>query len=223
MNLDTLSRLALSSGGTLYLMALLLLLALFVILERSWFLYRVMSGGRQLNEQVVSLPRLRLDLLQKVEAEAGPLPHAHLLRVVMSHPESNDHDLLADRLEEAILLEVPKLDRLMWILDTAVTLAPLLGLFGTIIGMFNAFAGLGQSSAVPTQVTGGVGEALIATASGLLIAMIGLVFLNSLNNRVRLLVHQLETLKQMLVNRYALGLADVKAAQPAITLARTGS
>jgi biopolymer transport protein ExbB len=84
-----------------------------------------------------------------------------------------------------------------------VTLAPLLGLFGTIVGMFNAFAGLGQGGAVPTQVTGGIAEALVATACGLLIAMVGLVFLNGLNNRVRQLVHQLETLKHVLVNRLA--------------------
>ncbi|MCL2658591.1 MAG: MotA/TolQ/ExbB proton channel family protein [Betaproteobacteria bacterium] len=203
MNIHYLADLAASSGGTLYLMAVLLLVALAVIIERAWFLYRVMAGGRHVNERIASLPRLRADLLEKEVASAGHLPHAALLAMTLSHPELNERDLLADRLEESILHEVPKLDRSMWVLDTAVTLAPLLGLFGTIIGMFNAFAGLGQGGSGPTQITGGVAEALIATASGLFIAMIGLIFLNSLNTRIRLLVHQLETLKQMLINRYA--------------------
>jgi hypothetical protein len=48
---------------------------------------------------------------------------------------------------------------------------------------------------------GGVAEALIATASGLYVAMIGLVFFNGLHNRVRPVVHQLDTLKTALVNR----------------------
>jgi biopolymer transport protein ExbB len=223
MTLDTLMRLATTSGGTLYLMAALMLLALAVIVERSWFLYRVMAGGRQLNERIAPLPKLRVDLLDEQLAQAGPLPHAHLLRVTASHPEMNTRDVLNDRLEEAILIEVPRLDRGLWVLDTAVTLAPLLGLFGTIIGMFSAFAGLGQGGNAPAQVTGGVGEALIATAGGLLIAMVGMVFLNSLNQRVRLLVHQLETLKQMLVNRYARDLADLRPADaPSLALARTG-
>jgi biopolymer transport protein ExbB len=129
-------------------------------------------------------------------------PHVALLRIAANIPAGYERQAFADRLEEAILHQVPKLDRSLWMLDTAVTLAPLLGLFGTIIGMFNAFAGLGQAGAVATQVTGGVAEALIATASGLFIAMVGMIFLNSLNNRVRLLVHQLETLKQMLINRF---------------------
>ena len=183
-------------------MILLLLVALLVIVERGWFLYRVMAGGRAVNERVANLPHLRLDLLSNEVERAGHLPHAALLSMVLSHPELNVRDLLADRLEESILHEVPKLDRFMWVLDTVVTLAPLLGLFGTIIGMFSAFSGLGQGGAVPTQVTGGVAEALIATASGLLIAMVGMIFLNSMNNRIRLLVHQLETLKQMLINRF---------------------
>ena len=225
MSLQYLSTLAASSGGTLYLMALLLLVALTVIIERAWFLYRTMAGGMEVNERVASLPRLRIDLLQQEVEHAAHLPHASLLAVALSHPEINDREVLADRLEEAILHEIPKLDRSLWQLDTSVTLAPLLGLFGTIIGMFNAFAGLGQGGAIPTQVTGGVAEALIATASGLFIAMIGLVFLNGLNNRVRLLVHQLETLKQMLINRYAHSgpEAEVRVAYPAKVLARTGS
>ncbi len=202
MNLQYLSNLAVSSGGTLYLMALLLLVALTVIVDRAWYLYRVMAGGKALNERVADLPRQRMDLLRQETERAGSLPHVTLLRIPLSHPDINDRQVLADRLEEAILHEVPKLDKAMWMLDTAVTLAPLLGLFGTIVGMFNAFSGLGQGTAAPAQVTGGVAEALIATASGLFIAMVGMIFLNGLNNRVRLLVHQLETLKQMLINRY---------------------
>jgi biopolymer transport protein ExbB len=202
MNMNYIMGLAASSGGTLYLMALLLLVALTVIVDRAWYLYRLMAGGKAVNERIAALPRQRADLLAQEAELASHLPHGALLRVALSHPEINDRQVLGDRLEEAILHEVPKLDKLLWVLDTAVTLAPLMGLFGTIIGMFNAFAGLGQGAAVPTQVTGGVAEALIATASGLFIAMLGLVFLNSLNNRVRLLVHQLETLKQMLINRF---------------------
>jgi biopolymer transport protein ExbB len=86
-------------------------------------------------------------------------------------------------------------------LDTIVTLAPLLGLLGTIIGMFNAFQVLGNAGSAPTQITGGVAEALVATASGLFIAIIGLVCFNGLHNRVRLIIHQMETIKVMLVNR----------------------
>lgn len=224
MNVQNLLNLAASSGGTLYLMALLLLVALTVILERSWFLFQGMAGGRAVNERIAGLPRGREDLLEKELQKAESLPHAALLDMVLSHPEINDRQVLADRLEEAILHEIPKLDRNMWMLDTVVTLAPLLGLFGTIVGMFNAFSGLGQGGSVPTQVTGGVAEALIATATGLLIAMVGMVFLNSLNNRVRLMVHQLETLKQVLINRFARNADEIKpAARPSVALARAGS
>jgi biopolymer transport protein ExbB len=111
--------------------------------------------------------------------------------------------VLASRLDEVILRHVPLLDRRLWVLDTTVTLAPLLGLLGTIIGMFHAFQVLAAPGAAPHAITGGVAEALVATAAGLLIAVIGLVVFNGLNERVRLAAHQLETLKVMLVNRFA--------------------
>jgi biopolymer transport protein ExbB len=90
----------------------------------------------------------------------------------------------------------------LWVLDTVITLAPLLGLFGTIIGMFNAFSLLSDVQGAATQITGGIAEALVATASGLLIAMIGLFFFNSLNTKIRIVIHQLETLKVMILNRH---------------------
>jgi len=104
------------------------------------------------------------------------------------------------------------LDRSLWVLDTVITLAPLLGLFGTIIGMFRAFSVLDDVQNSAMQVTGGIAEALISTAGGLLIAMIGLVFFNWLTTRVRVIVHQLETVKLMLVNRHA-GARDAASAR----------
>ncbi len=70
------------------------------------------------------------------------------------------------------------------VLDTIITLAPLLGLLGTVIGMISSFgimseAGLGQ----PHAVTGGVAEALIATATGLLIAILTLIPYNYFTSR----------------------------------------
>jgi biopolymer transport protein ExbB len=76
-----------------------------------------------------------------------------------------------------------------------------MGLFGTIIGMFHAFNVLAQPGHAPAEVTGGVADALVATAFGLFIAMLGLAGFNALSNQVRLVVHQLDSLKTMIVNR----------------------
>src|ERR1700690_2869079 len=108
MSLQYLATVAASSGGTLYLMALLLLVALTVIVERTWFLFRLMSGGREVNQRVADLPRLRPDMLQQGGEPAAPLPRASLRAVALSHPELNDRQVLSDRLEEAILHEIPK-------------------------------------------------------------------------------------------------------------------
>jgi biopolymer transport protein ExbB len=103
-------------------------------------------------------------------------------------------------IEESMLWQLPKLDRLLWVLDTAVTLAPLLGLFGTIIGMIETFDVLGDSNNA-NAVTGSIGHALIATGAGLFIAIITVVFLNYFNKRVRLTMHQMELLKVTVINR----------------------
>ena len=71
------------------------------------------------------------------------------------------------------------LSRGLWVLETVVTAAPLMGLLGTITGMMQAFKVIGGAGLVaPTQVTAGVAQALIATALGLLIALIALFAFN---------------------------------------------
>jgi biopolymer transport protein ExbB len=197
-----LAELATASGGILYLMPLLLLVALTVSIERVWALARLRTAGRTVIANVAKLPRLDADEIERLLRPVARQPIGRVLRVPLDHPDLTDHGRLGDRIEEVILREVPAIDRSLWMLDTTVTLSPLLGLLGTIIGMFNAFQVLGNPGTAPTEITGGVAEALIATASGLFIAIIGLIFFNALQARVRLLIHDLETLKVMLVNRF---------------------
>ncbi|SDQ91517.1 MotA/TolQ/ExbB proton channel family protein [Paraburkholderia tuberum] len=203
MTVDNLLHLANNSGGVLYVIAAMLFVALTIIIERSWFLQRASSGSRAVLDQVDRLEQLNAASLTACAEQFQALPMASLLKVAGRLAGQTSRDELDACLDEAIMREAPNIDRFLWVLDTIVTLAPLLGLFGTIVGMFNAFQVLSNPGNAPTQVTGGVAEALIATASGLFVAMIGLVFFNGLHNRVRGVVHQLETVKAVLVNRLA--------------------
>ncbi len=203
MNLDKLLTIANDSGGTLYLMAVLMLIALTVIIERTRHLLNMQSAGEQLMQLLRQDPLLKSTNAKELMQKFQDMPHTRIIQILEHEPTTTSQERVADHLEEALMHEVPMLDKSLWMLDTVITLAPLLGLFGTIIGMFNAFSVLDDIQNAASQVTGGIAEALVATACGLLIAMIGLIFFNWLNTHVRVIVHQLETLKVMLLNRRA--------------------
>ena len=81
--------------------------------------------------------------------------------------------------------ELQRFNRGLPILDTIITLAPLLGLLGTVTGLIHAFGLLGaQELGSPVAITGGIAEALIATAFGLAIAITALIPFNYLNARL---------------------------------------
>ncbi len=88
-----------------------------------------------------------------------------------------DHPTSASKaMEESALKEIQKTKKNLSALDTIITLAPLLGLLGTILGMISAFNVMAVSGTQnPMAVTGGVAEALIATAAGLVVAIITLI------------------------------------------------
>ena len=77
-------------------------------------------------------------------------------------------------------------------LDTIVTIAPLLGLLGTVIGMIGSFSVMNIKAGQPQAITGGVGEALIATASGLCVATLAMIVYSYFNHRLDQLITQIE-------------------------------
>lgn len=99
---------------------------------------------------------------------------------------------LENVLEGAAAGAVARLRDRLGYLDTIVTLAPLLGLLGTVFGMITTFSVLDLRSAQAQTITGGVGEALIATASGLCIAIVALVVHSYFTHRLERIIVSLE-------------------------------
>jgi len=200
MDFATIASIAAKSGGVLYIMPVLLLIVLWVSIERFLFLSRMSRLGEKMASTLEQLPDIKEQSLHPL-ADSAEFPFRALLQVPIRFPNIKDSAQLSEILQEAVMRQVPLLDKRLWLLDTTVTLAPLLGLLGTIIGMFHAFQILNNVASNPTAITGSVAEALMATAAGLVIAIIGLVSFNGLQNQMRFVVHQMETLRSMLINR----------------------
>ena len=201
MSLETITHLAQTSGGILYIMFVLLAVALAVMIERFWALGRMQAQCKAWVREIKGHAHVDAHRLRERAAHDTGSPAAQIVAVALAHDLGDTLEHFSSSLEEAVIDQAPRIDRGLWVLDTIVTLAPLLGLLGTIIGMFNTFQALSNPGAATQAVTGGVGEALLATAAGLFIAVLGLVAFNALNQRVRLVLHQLERIKLMLTNR----------------------
>ncbi len=92
---------------------------------------------------------------------------------------------VSDALLRAANRELSRFNRGIDTLDTIITLAPLLGLLGTVTGMIHSFGLLGADElGAPAAITGGIAEALIATAFGLGVAIVALIPFNYLNGRL---------------------------------------
>ena len=106
---------------------------------------------------------------------------------------ANREKSFSNALLRAANQELKRFNQGLQILDTIITLAPLLGLLGTVTGMIRSFSLLGgREIEAPTVITGGIAEALIATAFGLSIAIIALIPFNYLNARLEEARHEIE-------------------------------
>lgn len=106
---------------------------------------------------------------------------------------------MENALESAALLAAAKLRTRLDDLSMFVTLSPLLGLLGTVIGMIQSFSVLDVQGGKPMAITGGVGEALVATAAGLIVATLALILHNVFSRKVNNLITDIEQIAALVV------------------------
>lgn len=181
------------AGG--WLMAPLILcsiLAMAIVIERFWSLRRERILPRHLVAQVWhQLKNRQLDPNQlKTLREGSPLGRVLAAGLVnLGHPR----EIMMESIEDTGRHEAHRLERFLTTLGTIAAISPLLGLLGTVFGMIEVFnvisqQGLGQAAAL----AGGISEALVTTATGLLVAIPSLIAYRYLRGYVDSLVVEME-------------------------------
>lgn len=176
-------------GPIMWPMLLLFFLALCVIIDRIVWWLRLRSGVRAAKQEQAREALGSGDFSAAWETcQQSADPFLLNLREGMAH--ANTSPLAAMQLHASNLLE--KSESRLWVLSTVITLAPLLGLLGTVVGIMGSFQFVGNDQLAVTKVSGGIAEALIATAAGLGIAILCLLPFNFFRKQTSLLRGKLE-------------------------------
>ncbi|WP_414624413.1 MotA/TolQ/ExbB proton channel family protein [Calothrix sp. CCY 0018] len=153
-----------------------------LIIERIRFWVKINSRQTRIVEEVLKLYRRDnvVSALEKLNQNTD-LPIARIFLAALELEEANPEEFRL-ALESEAQAEIPLLKRFQNIFDTVISLSPLLGLLGTVLGLIASFASLNLGNVGGTQttnVTGGISEALVSTAAGLIVAIFTLLFANT--------------------------------------------
>ncbi|MBD2309179.1 MotA/TolQ/ExbB proton channel family protein [Chroococcidiopsis sp. FACHB-1243] len=158
------------------------ILAIALIIERAIFWARINKRQRRVIREVLNLYRLEnvVTALERLKQNADlPMARIFLAALELERPTPEEFRLA---LESEAQAEIPVLKRFNTIFETIISIAPLLGLLGTVLGLITSFASLNIANVGASQtagVTGGISEALVSTASGLVVAIFTLLFANT--------------------------------------------
>lgn len=166
------------------------ILVLTVIIERALFWISVdMHRDRHLIDEVLELCRAGDWESVRMKTKGSKDFIIKILVTGIVHREFS----MTRAMESAAAEEIRRLRRYMGVLDTMITVAPLLGIFGTVIGIIMSFEALGSAGIEhPQAVTAGIAQALITTATGLGIAILSVFPYNFFNLRIEKAVLNVE-------------------------------
>ncbi len=186
----------LKQGGPMMWVLLAVSLVGFIIfVERTLFLHRGQIRTGQFLDGIHNLVKRgrRMEALTLCEDIPGPIPG--IVKAILLQLDGGE-TRMRQAAVEAALVEIPILERRIGAISAISRIAPLLGLLGTILGMIQAFFGvsISETPGYPTfgLLLGGVGQALLSTAFGLMIAVMAHIAHHFLHGRVRALVHDME-------------------------------
>ena len=172
-----------SAGGVVMIPLLgFSVLALALIVERMRFWLKINNRQTKVVRDVLNLYR-RNNVVGAIDGlrKNADLPIARMFLTALELEEPTPEEFRL-ALESEAQAEIPLLKRFQTIFDTISSLAPLLGLLGTVLGLIGSFASLDLGDVGGSQtanVTGGISEALVSTAAGLVVAIFTLLFANT--------------------------------------------
>ncbi len=182
-----------TAGGWVMLPILLCsIIAVAIVAERLWCLQPERIAPADLLQAVWRQRTLgQLDDAAKRRLKT----QCALGRIMVTAIDYSDANgaLMRERIEETAQVEARQLDRYLNTLGTIAAITPLLGLLGTVLGMINVFSAIdaGQAAAY-SSLAGGIGEALVTTGAGLMIAIPSVVAHRYLRGRVNQIIYRLE-------------------------------
>ncbi len=182
-----------SGGYVMYPILLCSILFVAILIERLFHLHRAQINT---NEFVAGIRNIlkKGNIAEAVSiCEDTPGPVAHVIKAgIMKHDRPKAE--IREAIDDAALHEVPRLEKNLVVLATIAHISPLLGLFGTVLGMIQVFDKIKKLAGHtdPVQLAGGIGQALITTAAGLAVAIPVFVAYNYLVSRVGALVWDME-------------------------------
>lgn len=193
-------------------------MALAIILERFWTLRRKAVIPPELGEQVRAWARTRKLDPSHIDTLSKNSPLGELLAAALN-VRNRPREIIKERIEDTGRHVVHRLERFLNTLGTIALISPLLGLLGTVIGLIRMFLavmvhGIGDAQ----QMAGGIGEALVCTALGLVVAVPAYVFHRFFRSKVAGLVVGMEKEATSLLDELAAQSAAETAAAPAGTV-----
>ena len=189
-----------SGGLIIWPIILLSIISLAIIIEKSWNLAKDVVLPRNLTNNVISqIKKNSLSNSMKEKMAEDSIQGNIFFNLIEEKIKSKTN--LRLRAEEIGRFEINRLEKFMTLLGTIASVSPILGLLGTVMGMISIFSNLlneGANSIGP--LAGGIAEALVTTAAGLIVAIPSLIFYRSFNRTIENYSLELEEESNKLIN-----------------------
>jgi biopolymer transport protein ExbB len=179
---SALARLIENGGVTLYPLLLCSIVSVAVAIERAWTIARATRARARIHELVLrAAARGNLSEALAIVRMSGSR-YTTVYESALTHAEGENRAQLAERRDAA---NVRELRRYVWLLGTIGSLAPFIGLFGTVVGIIRAFDNMAATgSGGFAVVAAGISEALVATAGGLVVGVLSIFAYNAFMVRI---------------------------------------